>query len=93
MSPLTRGRRESLTDNFIRPAHRGEEVILQMEMRALLTEGRGSRGWKAPKPQMSTRDALLELFMQKQAQLALLSHRLRGCPRSRAQVGVTRDWG
>lgn len=64
-----------------------------MEMRELLTEGRGSGGWEAPKPQMSTRDTLLELFMQKQAQLALLSHRLWGYPRSRAQIGVTRDLG
>lgn len=84
-----------MIDSSTRPVlwwEAGGEVIPYMGMEDLLTEGR-SGGWEAPKPQMSTRDNLLELIMQKQAQQALLSHGLWGYPSSRAQFQVTRDLG
>lgn len=67
MGPLTRGGQESLTDSSIKPAQ-VEEVILQVEMWEPLTEGMGAGCWETPKPQMSARDKLFELFIQKQAQ-------------------------
>lgn len=76
MGHLTRGGQESLTDSSVKLAHWVEEVILQVEMWEPLTEGMGAGCWETPKPQMSTRDKLFELFMQKQAQRGLLSQRL-----------------
>lgn len=43
MSPLTRGGKESLIDNSMRLAQIEEEVIPQVEMRELITEGKGKR--------------------------------------------------
>lgn len=62
-----------MIDHSFKPVQWGEKVILQMEMGEPLTEGLRDGCWEALKPQVSTRDKLFELLMQKQAQLGLLS--------------------
>lgn len=82
-----------MMDNSMRLAQIGEEVIPQVEMREPITEGKGSRGRESPKSQRSTRNDPLELFICRSEHSWLLGHRLWGYPRSRAQVGLTRDLG
>ena len=94
MGHLSRGGQESLTDSSIKAALWGEEVIFQVEMGEPLTEGMGSGCQKTPEPQMSNRDKLFELFMQKQVHKVVTAEsQALGFSRRRAQVGMTTGLG
>lgn len=47
----------------MRLAQIGEEVIPQVEMKELITEGKGSKGRESPKSQRPTRNDPLERFI------------------------------